>query len=219
MLGKGSGRIGHDGRDGHDSVKRVGAILQLAWRWLGRVALAACLLACVVALVLWVRSRYGGEWVLRETDNYRWATSAMAYSSDGLIYIELSWRRTDARPASAFRVVQTPPEWRHGRDSDRPDLRIPMGVRYDSWGFAFDAWRARNPRMSSLRWSRYRILFPHWAAAIVLGVPPLALILPLRAFVRKRRRVRRGQCLSCGYDLRATPGRCPECGAVPEGVR
>ena len=44
-----------------------------------------------------------------------------------------------------------------------------------------------------------------------------ALSLVRRRYLRGER-LRNGLCLSCGYDLRATPDRCPECGHIPAGT-
>jgi hypothetical protein len=57
------------------------------------------------------------------------------------------------------------------------------------------------------------IWIPCWWVLLV-SVPLPALVLFRR--VRARRRVQQGRCVACGYDLRASPDRCPECGAVPE---
>jgi hypothetical protein len=55
---------------------------------------------------------------------------------------------------------------------------------------------------------------PYWypiaLAAIVTGVSGRSL---LRSY-RQRRFWKSGRCLNCGYDLRASADRCPECGAM-----
>jgi hypothetical protein len=53
--------------------------------------------------------------------------------------------------------------------------------------------------------------FPLWFPAIIFTA------IPLRRFslLRERRNLSPHYCHSCGYDLRATPNRCPECGTVP----
>ncbi len=50
---------------------------------------------------------------------------------------------------------------------------------------------------------------PYWLAAIVCGGSGWRICAKPR-LIRSRRR--RGLCVDCGYDLRGTPGRCPECG-------
>jgi hypothetical protein len=69
--------------------------------------------------------------------------------------------------------------------------------------------------------SRY-LAVPYW---FLIGTSALA-SLPVLNSARRSRRVRRarrlGLCLNCGYDLRASPQRCPECGTLradnPTGI-
>jgi hypothetical protein len=54
--------------------------------------------------------------------------------------------------------------------------------------------------------------FPHWfAIAATCGLMVMPIVHNRRAR-RQHRRMESGCCVHCGYDLRASPGRCPECG-------
>jgi hypothetical protein len=60
-----------------------------------------------------------------------------------------------------------------------------------------------------------RIHMTHGVAAATTFLPfAFGAAAAVMRWARSRNRRRGGACLRCGYDLRATPDRCPECGAV-----
>jgi hypothetical protein len=86
----------------------------------------------------------------------------------------------------------------------------PRDQRFWFLGFGYASQRGRFH--SGVPWIERDICLPHWFLALLFAVLPAV---RLRAFLRARRRYAGGLCPACGYDLRATPERCPECGTVP----
>ena len=58
----------------------------------------------------------------------------------------------------------------------------------------------------------WSVTLPLWFLALLLAVAPAR---HGRQALRQRLGPRPGCCRHCGYDLRATPDRCPECGTPP----
>lgn len=59
------------------------------------------------------------------------------------------------------------------------------------------------------------VMVPLWVIAAVASILPLKSSLSIWQSLKSRRRRRNNLCVKCGYDLRATPERCPECGTIP----
>jgi hypothetical protein len=98
-------------------------------------------------------------------------------------------------------------EWAHWLDTDgnpngRGAYRFPLRPRMPY--SRPDAIHRVNQRVVTL-------MIPHWLLALLSALLPAFWLI---AELPRRRRRGAGHCPSCGYDLRASPERCPECGTM-----
>ena len=180
------------------------------------------LLLCVAAVALWIRSYWAGDELQwnrerREDARYEWHERHVMSWAGGL--------RFDVRGAilrGEFLLGGTP-EYRPGLhwtvtpDPLYPHMKWPIEhPEFSRHAFVWDADRSATDfplGLGRYDYYGYILVFPHWLlAALAAAIPLLRSTLRLRQPRRKRRALKH-QCIVCGYDLRATPGRCPECGA------
>ena len=195
------------------------------------VLTSVSLLLCVAVGALWARS----YWVQppREIDVFPLHGHHWRLVSDrGTFRIEY-WRRDDERrrrlaeahqrateEAERIRIEQREAMRLRGSNGAGTDADADVNARARSMGQKIRAietglreWRLRErtPRI------RTRVM-PFWApaAACLAAAAPGVAAWVVAARRRRQNRLRgERRCLHCGYDLRASPGRCPECGATP----
>ena len=186
-------------------VKRVVHVLL-------NVATLLSLILCLTSAAGWARSFSIG-------DSFRYLSVARTeptwivdergiVSNAGLLCF--NWHRVWYDRASAnvpVEDVNGPEGFRHDR-FDPYNLGAWQRVRDSLW---FSHHRLESPNPSYGRFRLESIWMPYW---VVVGVTA---VLPIRRYAKwrsRRRRSARGLCLECGYDLRGTPDRCPECGTI-----
>jgi hypothetical protein len=73
-----------------------------------------------------------------------------------------------------------------------------------------------NVTLRTTEWRWLRV--PSWFLVALTAAMPARWLVRRRSARLRRRRAAAGLCTSCGYDIRATPGHCPECGHTPAGA-
>jgi hypothetical protein len=195
--------------------------LRPIFRALCYVVTALSVLLCVAAVALWVRSQWVHDrvfWV-GGTGELRWAQSTAGQLA---VMTVCGLQTRDGRVAWIHGPADTTPdtivpgaissEWRRG------DTVPVLGITHKSGAQSVPVRRALPDgtiELAAIDHSARVTTIPWRTLTVLTAILPCVRFLPImirRLAASRARRHRVGLCTACGYDLRATPDRCPECG-------
>jgi hypothetical protein len=168
-------------------------------RWSLNAFAALSLLLCVATLGLWVRSYIYGE-----TLHWYGDGRELSLMSDRG---QVDWYRVWSSDLRSRPTEFT--YWRHKASGFQRRVDL-LSAEAGMWhvgpmlGFAF--FEQRPTPYSELF---VEVMAPWWMLTLITAAFP---VMRLRCWLT-RSAAKQGFC-SCGYDLRATPDRCPECGTM-----
>ena len=165
---------------------------------------ALSLLLCVVVAALWVRSFWRSDGVQHGGP----AETSWGSETGTLVFSRSYPGESGIGSTAGWEFNSYPVEPRE----DSPFINGQQ-FRYRAFGFEIASYLpARGTVAANGANMRFWYVYvPHWFAVAVLALPPS---LGLWRRWRRRRKIGAGLCPACGYDLRATPDQCPECGAA-----
>jgi hypothetical protein len=173
--------------------------MQRLRRWLVNGFVAVSLLLCALGIIFWT-----GSYFISDDFLFSHRQTLICISSRPHVAILTIIRDTSAFPNRSV-FVPTKQGFSHQSTISRGYNLWPLSLPWHGFG-----WEYRG----SLPWPNYfQISFPFWFLVPLLGGVASAPWWPeaFRQILHKK-----GHCVRCGYDLRATPDRCPECGRIPQ---
>jgi hypothetical protein len=179
------------------------------------IAAALSFALAVAVAVLWVRSHTVGDAILfthftvyPDCDLvHEWYVSSAAGGVRFAHHIN-HFRKGDGAKLNRWKFsTHSPPDYPFFGTRSRIASRNHLSV-WQRAGFELGNSSGGSPP-SVIR----GFIAPHWFCTLLLVILPALWVRYGLPELRGRRRAERGLCRGCGYDLRATPGRCPECGS------
>jgi hypothetical protein len=179
-------------------------------RWLFNLAAAVSLVVCVATLALWVRSYWVADQVFARTEGVPDGRAARSFwrvssASGRLLIYHVAGASSDPAWVNQKGVNE------RGRRAEPIGAKTEATARFRFERYSRDAMAYQSTPAGRLTFmgSSWVLGFPHWLPVVLsLGL----CVLWIASFRRRRARGMVGLCPSCGYDLRATPDQCPECG-------